>query len=220
MVKYKIYPTLLDSFYWCEKLKSEQKTQELIDKINRVKTTMPLAAKKGVVFESIVNDVLDGITPEIHTKSFNESFYVKEDMTFYTDVVEKVVKQLGEPLKKQEFISGNVPTKYGLVNMYGFVDFTYLDKYVDLKTTGKYTIGKFINNHQHIAYPLIAKQNGINKPIFEYVVTDFDKCYSEIYDFDKNSEDFLIHRVESFIEWLESEPIKSRITDHKIFGIC
>lgn len=214
MSQYHIYPTLLDSFYWATRFNNEAKKKELIDKINKVPTPMPEAALKGVEFEGLINDLLDGKEYEINLYGQ----YSTKGFEFSKRVCDKVIEKLGQPVKKQEFVSAEIKTGKGDVKMYGFIDYSYLGKYVDLKTTGKYTVGKYQINHQHIAYPLIAEKNNIKIDNFEYVVTDFKDCYTETYNYNQEAKDYLIHKLECFIDWLEQPEIKLQITHPKIFG--
>jgi len=195
MINYSLYPTLLDTFYW---YKIKGNIDELLNKINRVKTPMAEAALKGVAFETAVNDALDGVKTIDHY--------------FDQDLINRVASKLQNHTKKQEFIQRVIPTGIGNVKLYGFVDYTYPDKYIDLKTTGKYSDGKFKNNNQHGCYSLISPH--INE--FHYLVTDFSKLYIESYVPDKAIKDQTIFNITEFCEWLEAN--RDKITDTKIFG--
>lgn len=87
---------------------------------------------------------------------------------------------------------------------------------VDLKTTGKYKIGKYAINNQHKAYPLLANLSGRKINQFNYLVTDFQHLYIETYDYCPFFKDEFIHSLEQFIEFLETN--RNIITDIKIFG--
>lgn len=203
-----VYPTLIDSFYWLEKMNfREDKLQELIDKINRVpQKEFPLAAKKGVQFENLVNDILD-------KKQVNKQgdFYLCEDFHFKTDIVDKIANKLVNAKQKQKYIQKIVPSEIGNIKIYGFVDYAYPEMHVDLKTTGKYQIGKFKDNNQHKCYSLI-------EPIkqFNYLVTDFDRVYTETYVINKTMHDEFMHSTLKFNKFLESN--RHLIINEKIFG--
>lgn len=205
MVKYSIYPTLLDSFYWAKRL---GKWQELLDKINRVKPVgeFPVAVRKGMCFEQVVNQILNKVT----TRKVN-GFYEAEEFRFDEWVVESAVAKLTACQDKQQYIQGIVQTEYGSVKMYGFVDFVYSDFYVDLKTTENYKAGKYTINAQHKCYPLIG-----GKKHLTYMVTDFKRLFYETYQFTAELKEQFIFELSEFIEWLEIH--REEITDNKIFN--
>jgi hypothetical protein len=169
VTKYEIYPTLIDSFYWAKRL---GKWDELLDKVNRVKSEMAEPALKGIAFEACVNKAI--------IKPFASNMLI-DTFEFDSDLINKVAKKLCNSIKQQEYIQANLETKYGAVKLYGFVDYSYPEMYIDLKTTGSYKIGKFNIYNQHKAYPLINQLNGGKVHHFNYLVTDFKEMYIEQY---------------------------------------
>ena len=207
-----IYPTLIDSFQWYKKIPSDEKFNELIDKINRVKPKeFPLAAKKGVQFEDCVNQLLKGAK----VKNSN-GVYLAKDFEFSEVIVNKIVSKLANAKKQQEYIQGIVETEIGKVKLYGFVDYTYPNSYVDLKTTGKYTFGKYKSNNQHKCYSLISKQNGKQISDFKYLITDFKHVFVEKYECTDQLHQEFLNDVYEFNDFLQTN--RSLITDTKIFG--
>jgi len=198
-VDYAIYPTLLNNFYWY-KVDPFGKWQELIDKCNRVKTELAPEQLKGVNFEDIINRTLDGEIVEHE----------------YGDIVEKVATKLINHHKQQDYISAVVKTNHGKVMLYGFVDYSYPFKYIDLKTTEKYRFGKYEKSNQHGGYMLINYLNGGQIKDFHYLVTDFKDMYIESYQPTMEIFDKFIFNLLEFIDWLEVN--KKHITDDKIFG--
>lgn len=209
-IKYSIYPTLLDSFYWYKRF-PDAKFSELIDKINKVKTPTPIAALKGVQFEQCVNNLISGVL-----LSTNGSDVITENFSFNADLINKIATKLVNAKKQQEFISGIVETKFGFVKVYGFVDYSFPKMYVDLKTTGNYKIGKYKVNNQHKAYSLISKINGNPIEEFNYLVTDFSRVYIENYKCTEKLHQEFILELEDFIDFLEYH--RELITDKKIFN--
>lgn len=205
-IDFSIYPTLLDSFYWYKKIPTEEKLKELLDKINRVKTPMPIAALKGSQFEDCVNKT-------ITQKSI---ISIAENFEFNPDLVSKIANKLSRATGQQKHIEAIAKTDVGNVKYYGFVDYTFPEMYVDLKTTSNYKIGKFKSNNQHKAYSLISQLNG--KPIkqFNYVVTDFSRMFIETYDCNEKLHQELLNETYDFVSFLEYH--KELITDTKIFG--
>lgn len=213
MLKYKLYPTLLDSLYWYHKYPSKN-YQELLDKINRVEKPMAEAAKKGVALESVVNRLLNKESLEVN--KFNA--YEQDGFMFGSKLVNEITHKLHRHTKQQEFVSGQIETSIGLVEIYGFIDYTFPSVLVDLKTTGKYFEGKFENNHQHICYPLIKDLQG--KPIdsFSYYVTDFKTTYVETYEYDRNLFNTILdNSIVLFDKFVKEN--QHLITNNKIYGI-
>lgn len=222
-ITYSIYPTLLDSFYWYKRGYNEK--QELIDKINRVKSPMPEAAARGVAFEDCVNNILKTRTfnsPILKGSFFEKSYkcpITQKEFTFNFkgDLILKIAAKLSNCTKMQEYIQANVPTPVGLIKVYGFIDFSYPDKDIDLKTTGSYKNNKYKDYNQHKCYPLLRKLNGRLKSDFLYYVTDFNDTYQEPYIHTSVLSDEFIRDLVEFTEFLERE--RELITDKKIFGL-
>jgi len=203
MIKYQIYPTLLDSFYWAKRL---GKWQELIDKVNRVKSEMPEAANKGICFEQTVNNKLNGVYNQL-----KDDYYINTRYQFKKELVDKIANKLSNHKGCQQFIQGEVDTPHGKVKLYGFVDYVYPDFYIDLKTTGKYQKDKYAINAQHKCYPLIGGKKSLT-----YLVTDFERIYTEPYIFTPKLKEQFVFELTEFIEWLNQNEIL--ITDKKIFN--
>lgn len=211
MIKYQIYPTLLDSFYWYKRGYNEK--QELIDKINRVKSEMPEAAKKGVAFENVINVLLKS---KNHKLLMDAEYYESSGFTFKTEIVNRVAAKLINAEKQQEYIQAVVETPVGGIKVYGFIDYSYPDMQIDLKTTGSYKKGKYAINNQHKCYPLLAQINGKAITKFNYLVTDFTNMYIEPYIHHSGMTDEFIFNLVEFTEFLEVN--RGIITDKKIFN--
>jgi len=211
MVKYNIYPTLLDGFYWYKR--GYNTLDEFIGRINRVKTPMPEAAKKGVEFEGVINMLLKANN---HKSLMDVEYYQTENFVFKTEIVNRIASKLANAVKQQEYIEAIVETPVGGIKVYGFIDYSYPDMFVDLKTTGSYKKDKYKINNQHKCYPLLAQINGrpINK--FNYLVTDFQQMYIEPYNHTQSMTDEFIFNLVEFTEFLEAN--RDLITDTKIFN--
>lgn len=212
MIKYAIYPTLLDSFYWYKRGYNEK--QELIDKINRVKTEMPEAAKKGVEFEGVINMLLKA---KCNPLLMNVEYYQTENFVFKTEIVNRIAQKLINATKQQEYIEAIIETPVGGIKVYGFIDYSYPDMFVDLKTTGSYKKDKYKINNQHKCYPLLAQINGRPVSKFNYLVTDFQQMYIEPYIHNSSMTDEFICNLVEFTEFLEAH--RELITDKKIFNL-
>lgn len=215
-VTYSLYPTLIDAFYWYKRGFNEK--QEILNKINRIKGPMAEAAAKGVCFEDCVNNIIKSKTADhpLLKGSFFEKKYEDFTFNFKGDLILKIAAKLANCTKMQEYIQANVPTPVGLIKVYGFIDFSYHDKFIDLKTTGSYKQGKFRDYNQHKCYPLLAQLNGRKVYDFLYYVTDFNDTYIEPYKHTSALKDEFIRDLVEFTEFLERE--RDNITDTKIFG--
>lgn len=220
---YQIYPTLIDAFYWYKRGYNEK--EEILNKINRIKSPMPEAAAKGVCFEACVNNIIKtGVAGHPLLKgSFFEKQYqddnfpqTKYTFNFKGDLILKIAAKLGNATKLQEYIQANVSTPVGIIKVYGFIDFSYPDKFIDLKTTGSYKQGKFKDYNQHKSYPLLAQLNGRKIYDFLYYVSDFNDTYIEPYKHTSALKDEFIRDLVEFVEFLEVH--REFITDKKIFG--
>ena len=187
-VSYRIYPTLLDGYqdlldsdiiyerYWgysenpplsIDEFREKQ-FQGLIDKINRVPFESE-AASKGTAF----NEVIDCIVQ--HRNSKNASVKrVKDEYgkvlglnatlngsTFYFPV--SLVREVAGYYKgalAQQYVQAILPTVFGDVLLYGYIDYVMPFCTHDLKTTGKYYVGKFKDHWQHRVYPYALLKNG------------------------------------------------------------
>ena len=212
MIKYSLYPTLLDSLYWYNVM-PDKNYQELLDKINRVEKPMPEAAQKGVAFESLVNKVIEG--EQLEVNGFNQ--FEQDGFLFGRVLVDNLASKLQRKISSQEFVKGQIETSIGKVELYGFIDFSYDHLYVDLKTTGKYKNGKFKNNHQHLTYPLLGYLKDKKVRDFVYLVTDFQNIYTEVYNFNLTEfTDKLNESIVSFDRFVQEN--KDKITNTRIYG--
>lgn len=238
MKKYKIYPSLLDSFqnyldsskiyqkYYSQKISEEEFEVEqfnsLIDRINRVPFESE-AADKGTAFNELIDCIVESRTSNIiditsksgvfevkyknHVFEFQKSLCIK-----FSNYFQKALTQV--------YVIGDLETKYGTVELYGYLDMLLPDKACDIKTTGRYTAFKYRNGWQHKVYPYCLQKMGNMIDVFEYNITDFRNSWTETYNFTDKSILELTNLVEQFIEFLEMN--KHFITDKKVFNevIC
>lgn len=243
-MKYKFYATLLDAFqgylssseiyqqYWgfsenpklTEEEFEKEQFQSLIDKINRVPFSSE-AADKGTAFNEVIDCIIEQRNSdkmEINVVSTDKKSTIQVNynnhlFVFDTQLCKEIAQQLKGALT-QQFVEGVMPTKYGNVLLYGYLDELMPFKVVDIKTTGKYNAFKYRNNWQHKVYPFCLNQNQIFIDEFEYLITDFKNVYTELYVYDKSKDFFALqNHCEQFIEFLESH--KHLITDTKIFAL-
>jgi hypothetical protein len=193
---YKIYPTLLNQFYL---FKTEAKKADgsimvaktdLMASINREPRPQTESQTKGVNFE---NAVVTG----------------KGEDDFAADIIEKVRGMLPKNYRTQVLSKFTV----GKTEIYGFVDIVGEGRAIDLKTTAKYSPGKFEMNFQNL-YLLGLKAKGISQ--LDYIITDFSQVYVESYNLRSYNFGPMLQLVEEFTKFLELN--RKNITNPKIFG--
>ena len=123
----------------------------------------------------------------------------------------------------QQRVEAILPTSFGSVLVYGFIDELMPTTVHDIKTTGSYYVGKFKDHFQHLVYPYALMQNGSDVRTFEYNVVEFSKdgyvsgTYTETYVFNPERDTpILTNHCEEFIKLLEEN--RNLITDKKIFA--
>lgn len=227
-----------------EEVEAELK-QSLIDAINRVPFASE-AADKGTAFNALVDMVIHN---ESHIPSERAPYSIIGDketnivqVTFpETDLAPMrnflfdrrwVIEQAKyfDGAVSQLYVSANLPTRYGDVELYGFIDELKRDVVYDIKTTGNYSFGKYEHGWQRHVYPycLIASGQMESVSAFEYTAYVLKggtsrtplisgTRYPEYYTYNhEQSVKLLTAHVERFIEFLEAN--KELITDKKIFG--
>ncbi|TFU92942.1 HNH endonuclease [Barnesiella sp. WM24] len=233
-----------------EEFKQKQ-FQSFIDRINRVPFDSE-AADKGTAFneiidcmiehrksdkvdvryayETIVMGQVDNCDPDERWAEVYQTNKViglnatYNNRQFYFDI--NLCREFANYYKgalTQQFVKAIVPTRYGNVEVYGYVDELMPQSIHDIKTTGKYSVGKFKEHWQHIVYPYCYQQNGINIRLFEYNIAEIDKygrweTFTESYMY-KPERDIprLVNMCEELIRFLMEN--RHLITDRKIFNL-
>lgn len=268
MLKYRIYPSLLDSFSSYlradeeaesffnidnetgeykkppEQIESELK-QSLIDSINRVPFSSE-AADKGTAFNALVDSF---IHRQKHIPTDREPYIIEgnemgnmvkvtfpatelaDERVFKFDrewVIEQAKYFTGSI--SQLFVSAVLETRYGEVELYGYIDELRKDEVFDIKTTSYYQFGKYEKKWQRHVYPYCLIESGQmdNISAFEYTIfvlrggTSRTPLISgvrnpEYYTYNHaQTKKMLTAHVELFIEFLEAN--RALITDKKIFN--
>lgn len=249
--KYKFYATLLDGFqgylqateiwqqYWggsdnpSKSLSEFEKEQfeGLINRINRVPFDSE-AADRGTVFNEVVDMIILGqsYSDKVTVNSDKEKGIITAILTVRPERVFEfpiaVCAEFARYYKgatPQVFTEGVLPTSYGDVLLYGYIDELMPNAVHDIKTTGKYSVGKYRNNWQHLVYPYCLGLQGCSVTEFEYNVAQIDK-YGRIETFTEQ----YVYRAERDIPLLQShcemlidflDYNRHLITDKKIFGL-
>ena len=246
--KYRFYATLLDAFwnymnsdivwekYWgwsdnpphTPEEFHEQQFQELIDRINR-KPFDSEKADRGTCFNELVDALIENRKPKdivVERTADDLSYqatYNNRVFTFPISVCREFANYFKGALTQQR-VEAILPTAFGNVLVYGFIDELMPTTIHDIKTTGSYSVGKFKNHFQHLVYPYALIQNGNDIRTFEYNILEFSKAgypvdtYTETYVFNPERDTpILTNHCEEFIRFLEEN--KRLITDTKIFGL-
>ncbi|HEV7347464.1 hypothetical protein [Telluribacter sp.] len=187
MIRYRFYPTLLNTFARYQR--GYLPEQELLDRINRVPIPQTEAQARGVSFEEAV------------IKGTDEEYFNEE-------VLRKARALLPRPM-----VATQVYCQYELddVLLYGYVDVIGRTLAVDLKTTGSYSPGRFVYNHQNF-YLLALRPKGIRT--LRYVITDFREVYQEEYDLNMDFSQ-QEQQIKAFCDFLETH--RALISDKKVF---
>jgi uncharacterized protein Usg len=164
-------------------------TQEMLDRINRVRKPTTVAQQKGVNFEKAV---ITGINED----------------NFKEGIIEKARLLLPQKYKTQFYSE----SKYKNCLIYGYVDLVGADRAVDLKSTRVYSPNRFALNHQNF-YLLGLKKYGVTT--LDYVITDFEEVYQETYSSDTYDFTPLYQQLDNFVDFLEQ--YKKQIRDKNIF---
>lgn len=246
--KFNFYATILDGFqnylnsdiiwtkYWGwsenpphtqEEYKYKQ-FNELIDRINRV----PIDSEKayrGTVFNELVDALIEKRKPnnmEVEKNSDNTCYIaVYKDRTFSFPI--SLCREFADYFKgalTQQRVEAILPTRYGDVLIYGFIDELMPASVHDIKTTGSYSAFKFRDKFQHLVYLYCLNKNNINIKDFEYNIVEFNSTglpigtYTELYHYNPDEHDSILRdHCELFIRFLQEN--RELITDRKIFAL-
>ncbi len=250
-LEYKFYATLLDGFqsyinsdiiydrYWgfsenpphtMEEFRQKQ-FQSLIDRINRVSFDSEVA-DRGTAFNEVIDCMVlhknsekvkvlkvrgeNGAVIGLNATYNGRTFYFP--LTLCREVADYYKGAL-----PQQYIQAILPTMFGDVLLYGYIDYVMPFCTHDLKTTGQYAVGNYKDHWQHIVYPYALMENGCNVPDFEYNVVELGKktysTYTESYSFVPERDiPRLTEHCEDFIRFLKAN--RELITDKKIFNLA
>lgn len=247
-VKYKFYATLLDGYqdylrsseifqeYWGfsenpakteDEFEAEQ-LEGLINRINRVPFDSE-AADKGTAFNEVVDCLILNCKTErtdmeiVSDRDKGVILVTFKDRKFTFPV--SLCREFANYYKgaiPQVYTEAILPTRYGNVLLYGYIDELMPTCVHDIKTTGRYAVGKFLHHWQHIVYPYALQQEGNEIADFEYNIAVLakygaPKTYTESYTFvpDRDIPKLQAH-CEGLIEFIELK--RDLITDKKIFA--
>ena len=193
--KYRIYPSLIDSYsyflktediwsrYWGNS-KTPSKTLEqfekeqfdgLIDKINRVpvKWEDSELMDRGTAFNEIVDCMINGKNSETmkitHDGNNITAEFNRRTYTFPISICREFSTYF-KGAQNQMRVSAILPTMYGDVEVYGVLDELTATCVHDIKTTKSYDAWKYKNYAQRLVYPYCLNENGSKVEKFEFNV--------------------------------------------------
>lgn len=218
----------------------EKQRLSLIDTINRVPFESE-DADRGTAFNEVVDCIVNRSFQEIQPGVFlhnagkvvtvilnekQEAISCINGRTFILPLT--MCKEFANYFKEattQVLAEGILPTIYGDVLLYGYIDELMPFSVHDIKMTKRYSVGKFKHNWQHLVYPFCLNQQGNSINDFEYNVAHinilksgfFYESYTEHYAYVEDRDlPRLTNHVEGLIEFIEDH--KDVITDKKIFN--
>lgn len=202
----------------------------LIDRINRVPFTSE-AASKGTAFNAVIDTLVTGQPDEKVkmrkvTDEQGKRIAIQAELNGFTfQYPYEICKEFALYYKgaiPQVRVSAMLPTYYGDVELYGYIDELMPLSVHDIKYTGNYSASKFKHHSQHLVYPYCLIQNGSGIRTFEYNIAEENKygrwqTFTETYVFDPDRDiPILRERCEGLIEFVLQNA--EHITDKKIFG--
>jgi hypothetical protein len=251
--KYLIYATLLDTYQnyvsggsiwqdyygfsedpavsedeFCEKQK-----HSLLDRINRVPLSWEDSEKadRGTAFNEVIDCLLSGKKSEKTTITLirdGNTAKVRADyngrsFVFPLSLCQEFSRYF-HGASSQVQVAATLPTQYGDVLLYGYIDELMPTSIHDIKTTGQYKVGKFRRNWQHIVYPYCLNASGNDVRDFEYNVAVLNDKYPCNYETRTEHYNYvperdvprLVECVEGLVEFIEAH--RDVITDKKIFN--
>lgn len=189
MERYLITHSLLSS--WLYALKDnpyeDQTTEkdafdEFLKVLNREKTETTDSMRKGIEFEDLVSDVIDGKADEFHP--------------WYEAACKVAERVKGGRLQHRAYKEIEVA---GMpVLLYGRLDVLKAGVVYDIKFTNSYDVGKYFGSTQHPTYLEIVPE--AHK--FVYLVSNGSSVWSETYRRDETADIKPI--ISDFFEWLSA----------------
>lgn len=249
-VRYKFWATLLDAYqnyidasdiyeeYWgfsdnppfsLQEFQNKQ-YESLLDTINKVPFDSE-AADKGTAFNEVIDCIVlhhnsdkMQITKERNDKGSItgvKAVYNNREFHFPLPLIQRMASYYKDGVP-QQYVEATLPTAYGDVLLYGFTDYILPLKICDLKTTARYSVGKYKKHYQHLVYPYCLRQNGADVRTFEYNVVVMSKynydIYTETYLFRPDRDiPKLTATCEDIIRFLQDN--KEKINNTKIFNL-
>lgn len=216
MTKYLITPTLLNSYeyYIQDEFKSLANSRaDFLKTLSKEKFEPNQAMQKGIDFE---NDVLDAcnnnlvanylkIEPRFVELILDNGVFLTSDMKEravmkqYIHCVENVANIVNSGLW-QESVKKDLQIGNQEFLLYGRTDVIKRDTVYDIKYTGIYELGKFLNSAQHLIYLYCT-----GLPKFKYLISNGKDFWQEDYLNNGNIENEIKSKINDFLSYLEND---------------
>lgn len=186
----RISPTLLDSFGYYMSIEDDERSAvvrgELLARLRREEREPSAAMQKGLDFEAHV------------VRALKNEYLTSGDLK-YDACVQEVA----------DFVEGglhqvHIQAEVNGVLVHGYIDFLCGNLIVDVKTTKKYTMGKYYSGNQHLVYMYALRPAKITS--FSYLVTDFRNVYREDYSWNPKMLDQIKSNLADWFGYLENDP--------------
>lgn len=129
----------------------------------------------------------------------------------------------------QVLVTAPIETRYGVVELYGYIDEMRYNKVHDIKTTSRYEFGKYKDYNQRLVYPYCLIESGMAESIDFFEFTAYvlkggnsktplitGTQFNEVYNYNHEEAKRRIKETcERFIEFIETN--RELITDTNIF---
>lgn len=221
MTKYLLTPSLLNSYayYIQDEWKSPADSRaDFLKTLSREKTPTTEAQQKGIDFEDKIKFYCDngcfkgmGVTIDADTELDNRDDYerhiiyprpvVKHDKPEY--LIDYVIKDIANIVKGglwQQTVKKDLTVGNQEFLLYGRTDVIKRDTIYDIKFTGNYELGKFLDSSQHLIYLYCS-----DLPNFSYLISDGKDWWSEDYHNHAGIEDELKSKISGFLDYLEND---------------
>lgn len=187
MSKYLITSSLLNSYsyYMGDDYKSpEESRADFLKTLSRERFEPNEAMQKGIDFEKAV---------ELTTKF--ERIIESQYDSIVCDLADIVKGGLWQQSVKKKIKIGNQEFL-----LYGRTDVIKRDTIYDIKFTGNYELGKFLDSSQHLIYLYCS-----GLPNFSYLISDGKDWWKEDYHNHEQVEDQIKSKIADFMSYLEND---------------
>jgi hypothetical protein len=191
MTKYLITPTLINSYqyYINDEFKSPADSRaDFLKTLSRERFEPNEAMQKGIDFEEHINQLTNNLPSTFNDKN-------KEYISCVIDIANIVNSGLWQQTCKKDLQIGNQEFL-----LYGKMDVIKRDTVYDIKYTGKYELGKFLDSAQHLIYLYCT-----GLPKFQYLISDGEDYWIEDYHNHINIENEIKSKISDFLGYLEND---------------
>lgn len=206
----------------------DESFQGLIDHLNKV-STVSEPASKGTAFNEIVDGLIHEKRPPFPIQRITEGEVEKyvcqlDGFEFKFDVSLCVrFANMYPGALSQVYVEAPLETRYGIVELHGYIDELMPLSVHDIKTTSSYKFGKFRDHAQHLVYPYCLYKGGSDITRFDYDIVEISRygkyeTFSETYMFTPERDIPILREwVEELIEFVEIN--KKLINNPRVFAL-